>query len=107
MLITKKFLDTAGRRSQMVREAMLQAGNMIRIRGLKEALISMGVCVVQPEYVKEHHLPILKKEFSFTTLVLNYVLLDKDEFDRFEVITSAVMLEVTHMRNGLIGLRRG
>ncbi len=106
MLITKKFLDTAGRRSPMAREAMVQAGNKIRVAGLKQVLLSMGACIVPPEYVEEHKLQILKKEFSFTPLILNFVLLDDDEFAQFEAITSTVKLEATHMRNGLIGLRR-
>lgn len=106
MLITERFLDTVGQRSPMARKAMVQAGDKIRIRAMKQALISIGACEITYEDISRLGLDVLEKRFSFTLKPLVFVFLDEKTFNAYKPITNPVELEVSLYRNGVIGLRR-
>lgn len=107
MFITRKFLDEAGRRSPMARMAIVQAGDRNRIKALKNFLISVGACEITYKEAESLGLEIRKKKYSFSTVCLSYVLMDAQDFDSFKPLKNPVDLEVAHIRNGLIGIRRG
>lgn len=106
MLITKRFLDIVGRRAPMARRAMIQAGDKIRIKALKEALISIGVCGITFEDISILGLDVQEKHFSFTPKPLIFVLLDEKTFNEYKPITNSIELQVSLYTNGVIGLRR-
>ena len=106
MIITEKFLDDAGRRSPAARAAMAQAGDKIRIKALKDALISIGVCEITQDNAKELNLPICQKKYAFLASPITFAFLDEENFEQFKPITNGAALEIAHARNGLIGLRR-
>ena len=106
MFITKKFLDTAGRHSPEVRSAMVQAGDKNRIKALKSFLISIGVCEITFEDVKNFNLTVQERKYSFSTVVLTYAFLENEYFNRFKRLENPVLLEIAHIRNGLIGIRK-
>ena len=106
MLITKKFLDDVGHRSPIARGAMVQAGDKVRIKALKDALISIGACEITQKDVEILNLPIYKRKYSFLATIMNFVLLDEETFERFKPINNGTALEIAHAVNGLIGLRR-
>ena len=107
MFITRKFLYEVGRRSPMARMAMVQAGDRNRIKALKNFLISVGACEITYKEAENLGLEIRKKKYSFSTVCLSYVLLDAQDFDSFKPLKNSVDLEVAHIRNGLIGIRKG
>lgn len=90
----------------MARAAMVQAGDKLRINALKAFLISVGVCEITFENIEEFNLPVYDKCYSFTKTVLTYVLLNTETFACFKPLTSPVALEIAHMRNGVIGIRK-
>jgi hypothetical protein len=106
MLITKKFLDDTGRRSLIARAAMVQAGDKNRIKALKNFLISVGACEMTFDDAKTLNLPLCKKQYSFLTSPMTFVLLDAANFKRFKPLKNGVALEIAHARNGLIGIQR-
>ena len=106
MNITKQFLDDVGARSPVAREAMVQAGDKNRIKALLDALISIGACDITFEDIEKLQLPVYKKKYSFSATTLTCVLLDEHTFNRFRRLTDPVALEVAHIRNGVIGLRK-
>ena len=106
MIITKKFLDDAGRRSPMARMAMVQAGDKVRIKALKNALISIGACEITREEADALGVPIRQKKYAFLAAPMTFALLDDETFVRFKTLKSDVTLEIAHVRNGLIGLCR-
>ena len=107
MIITEKFLNDTGRRSPAARAAMVQAGDRIRIKALKDALISIGVCEITQDNVKSLNLPICQKKYAFLAFPITFAFLYEETFEHFKPITNGVALEIAHARNGLIGLRRG
>jgi hypothetical protein len=106
MIITSKFLDDVGRRSPIARAAMVQAGDKVRIRALKDALISIGACEITQNDVEALNLPTCQKKYAFMASPMTFALLDKEIFERFKSIKNGASLEIAHARNGLIGLRR-
>lgn len=106
MEITKKFLDSAGRRSPMARKAMGQAGRRIPLRGLKRLLVSLGACELTRRDVAELGATVYEKRFSFTPAPLIYVLLEPEEFHVFRRIADTVDLEAARIRHGVIGILR-
>jgi hypothetical protein len=105
MLITKQFLDDAGRRSPMARSAMVQAGDKARIGALKAALVSIGVCEISQQEAEELKLPLRQKKYAFLAGTMTFALLDENTFARFKPLADPVSLEIAHARNGLIGIR--
>ncbi len=106
MFITKKLIENVGKRSPMIRSAMVQAGDKVRIRAMKKALLSIGACELTQEDVRENGFGIREKKFSFCAEPLSFVLLDDQAFQRFPHLSSAIALEASHIRNGVIGIRR-
>ena len=106
MIFTEKFLDDAGRRSPMVRAAMVQAGDKIRVKALKNALVSIGACEMTQDDAAALNLPIYKRKYVFMAFPVTYTLLDKETFERFKPLKNGVALEIAHARNGLIGILR-
>lgn len=106
MIITKELIENCGNRSPMIRSAMVRAGDKIRIVALKKALLSIGSCVLTFEDVGRNGYLVQEKKFSFSLTPLIYVLLAPDDFVKYPSITSPIALEVAHIRNGLIGIRR-
>ncbi|MDR1915712.1 MAG: hypothetical protein LBQ58_03945 [Synergistaceae bacterium] len=107
MLITKEFLDKVGRNSPIARAAMVQAGDKGRIRALMKFLISVGSCEITLAEARALGLPIQEKKYCFMSDSITYVLLDGSTFERYKPLTNAVDLQVAHIRNGIIGIRRG
>lgn len=106
MFITKELLENVGKRHPMIRSAMVQAGDKGRIYAMKKALIGIGACELTQMDVSENGFDIRERKFSFCAEPLLFVLLDEQEFQRFPRISSAIKLESSHMRNGVIGIRR-
>ena len=105
MNITKEFIERAGGpRSPIVRSAMVQAGDKIRVEALKMFLLSVGSCEITFEEIESLGLPIYEKKFSFCGAPMTYVLLSPKIFGRFRRLTDNVDLEVTRVRNGVIGI---
>ena len=105
MLITKEFLDKAGRRSPLAREAMLQAGDKLRVEALKQFLLSVGSCEITLDEARNLGLPIREKKYCFMADSITYVLLNDGIFKHYKPLTNAVDLQVAHVRNGIIGIR--
>ena len=106
MIITEKFLDDTGRRSPIARAAMVQAGDKIRVKALKDALISIGACEITKTDVEMLNLPIYQKKYIFLASPIIFTFLDKEAFGHFKPLKNGVALEIAHARNGLIGLLR-
>jgi hypothetical protein len=107
MYITKKFIESAGgSRSPIVRHAMVQAGDKHRVEVLKMFLISVGCCEITRADVETLKLNVYKKKYKFCAAPLIYALLDAETFSRFKPLTNDVDLEVAHLRNGVIGIRK-
>jgi hypothetical protein len=108
MYITKKFVESAGGpRSPMVRHAMVQAGDKHRVEALKMFLISVGCCEITRDDIDVLGLTVYEKKYRFCAAPLIYVLLDAENFERFKPLTNDIDLEAAHIRNGVIGIRRG
>lgn len=105
MFITQSLIEKVGRRSPMIRSAMVQAGDKIRLDALKEALLSIGVCELTRNDVEQNAYAVQEKKFAFNATPLTYVLLDGDEFNRFPRIASSIDLEVAHALNGVVGIK--
>ena len=106
MLITQRFLDDVGRRSPMARAAMAQAGDKIRIKAMINVLVTSGACEIKYEEAEALKLPVYEKKYSFLAEPLVYVLLNAVDFARFKPLNNSIALEVAHIRNGLIGIRK-
>jgi hypothetical protein len=107
MYITKKFIESAGgSRSPMVRHAMVQAGDKHRVEALKMFLISVGCCEITHDDIETLGLTVYEKKYKFCAAPLIYVLLGAENFKRFTPLTNAIDLEVAHIRNSVIGIRR-
>ena len=106
MIISEKFLDDAGRRSPMVRAAMVQAGDKNRVKALKDALVSIGACEMTQDDAAALNLPIYQRKYAFMAFPITYTLLDKETFERFKPLKNGIALEIAHARNGLIGILR-
>ena len=106
MIITSKFLDDTGHRSPAARAAMVQAGDKIVIKALKDAFISIGVCEITRENVKTLNLPVCKKKYASLASPITFVFLDEETFKHHKPIKNGAALEIAHARNGLIGIRR-
>jgi hypothetical protein len=91
----------------MVRRAMIQAGDKHRVEALKMFLISVGSCEITHDDITALGLTVYKKKYRFCAEPLVYVLLDADTFARFKPLTNDIDLEVAHIRNGVIGIRKG
>jgi hypothetical protein len=85
---------------------MVQAGDKHRVEALKMFLISVGCCEITRDDIEDLGLNVYKKKYKFCAAPLIYVLLDAETFGRFKPLTNDVALEVAHMRNGVIGIRR-
>ena len=106
MIITEKFLDDTGQRSSIARAAMVQAGDKIRIKALRDALISIGACEITQNDAEALNLPIHQKKYAFLASPITFTLLDKETFEHFKPLKNGVALEISHARNGLIGILR-
>jgi hypothetical protein len=108
MNITKGFIEKAGGpRSPIVRAAMVQAGNKIRVEALKMFLLSVGSCEITFDEIDSLGLPVYEKKFSFCGAPMTYALLPPKLFGRYRRLADNVDLEVTRVRNGVIGIMRG
>jgi hypothetical protein len=105
MIITKEFLDKAGRRSPLARAAMAQAGDKYRVEALKKFLLSVGSCEITLGDAKALGVPAREKEYCFMAGAITYVLLDPETFRRFKPLTNAIDLQAAHARNGVIGIQ--
>ena len=106
MLVTKAFLEKAGRRSALARKALTQAGDKDRVVALRTFLVNVGSCVVTRDDIDSLGLTVREKKFSFAASPLKFVLLDAETFDRFSRIRNNVDLEVARVCNGVIGILR-
>ena len=70
------------------------------------ALISIGACDITFEDIEKLGLPVCRKKYSFSATPLTCVLLDEVTFRRYTRLATPVELEVAHIRNGVIGLRK-
>ena len=104
MLITKEFIEKAGKRSPIVREALVKAGDKNRIVALKDAFISIGCCELTREDAERMGRTVNIKKYCFMSAPISFVMLSPEEFKEFKQITKPVDLEVAHFKNGLIGL---
>ena len=104
MLITREFIEKAGKRSPIVREALVKAGDKNRIVALKDAFISIGCCELTREDVERMKRPVNVKKYCFMSSPISFVMLSPDEFKGFKQITTPVDLEVAYIKHGLIGL---
>ena len=105
MYITQEFLEKVGARSPMARAALVQAGDKIRVKALKKALLSIGVCEITKEEAKLLGALIREKKYTFMGNTISYVLLNEENFSRFKRINNSTKLEIAHIRNGLIGIK--
>jgi hypothetical protein len=107
MHITKEFVESAGGlRSPIVRHAMVQAGDKHRVEALKMFLVSVGCCEITRDDIETLGLSVYKKKYKFCAAPLIYVLLDAETFSKFKPLTNDIDLEVAHIRNGVIGIKR-
>jgi hypothetical protein len=106
MIISEKFLDDIGRRSPIARAAMVQAGDKIRVKALKDALVSIGACEITKNDVEMLNLTIYQKKYVFLASPIIFAFLDKETFKHFKPLRNGVALEIAHARNSLIGILR-
>jgi len=83
---------------------MVQAGDKVRVKALKDALISIGACEITQNDVEMLNLPIYQKKYVFLASPIIFTFLDKETFEHFKPLKNGAALEIAHVRNGLIGL---
>ncbi|MDR1322549.1 MAG: hypothetical protein LBK56_14200 [Gracilibacteraceae bacterium] len=104
MIITKEFLDNAGRRSALARKALVQAGDQHRNEALKKFLLSVGSCEITMNDLEVLGLRAYEKKYCFMAEPLIYALLDAETFKRCKRFDDIIDLQAAYARNGVIGI---
>ena len=107
MYLTKKLLESGeGARSPLVRSAMEQAGDKHRVEGLKKFLVSAGSCVITFDDAANYGLRVLRKKYSFCRGSVVFAFVEPKLFNNFEPIKNTLKLQLSLLRNGIIGIRK-